>query len=264
MGRSTAALFGVACLAILLGVNGQGAQSMSYASSAGACPASVPPCVQAGYQYIYDANGNLAFVPNDTSNADACPDFYGYAVSTGSNTGAFTLYTGSFSTTLSGTYTATQITIGVPYNSGTCTQTFNRGAAGGNEAVLTYQSYTGGSTCAPGACLTSGFNAIINTNTGGLALLSADSNSTDACYAYFGAVTSGSTFSISNVIMPTQAGPTEQAYTGVTGTVSSSNGLVVSTPGGCTYTFQEAASSTSSLIKPAIGWISMAIAAVLL
>jgi len=196
-------------------VDAQGAETITYVSTTGT-GCSATPCAQAGYQYIFDVNGFLVFVPNDTSAPDDCPDFWGFAeASTGSN-GYLALVNpsanGGDSALIVGSYTAAEVVL-TTLNG--CTVTFNRGSnIGETSAILPYISYTGpAATCAPGPCELGGIIATVDVVNGDIAILSATSNATGlemqigatsgltGCPMYGGEVTSGSTFTLNTGVV---------------------------------------------------------------
>ncbi len=138
---------------------------------------------------------------------------------------------------LSGTFTVDAAT-GVPSSvvlnaiyAGNCAVTYSVGAerAGNDIASVSYSGYTGGSGCAPDACMTAGFNFAVDGST--VAFLSKDSSSND-CTAYIGEVTTPGTI---DVLLAAYMGGLSSA-SGIDATYTDTT-LSVTTTTGCGYTF---------------------------
>jgi hypothetical protein len=240
-------LLAAAAAAIFRPARAQGAVGLTYSSYTGgnSCP-TADACWNAGYTYIYDLTGNAVFVPKSSSTN--CDVFVGFAGS-GSTTITGTLQlTADFTNYVTATYTATQMQVVI---SSGCTVTFARGGAGGSDAgAVNYASYTGGSTCAPDACITAGFNYLVDSSAN-VAFLPRNGNENLACNGYVGTATSVSADGKSGGISFGYVldGSTLQAITPVTATFSGNT--LTTSASGCTYTFTEPTSAATSVATAA-------------
>jgi hypothetical protein len=229
----------------------QGSQALSYSSysTASGCP-TLPSCYRSGYYYIYDASGDVVFIPN----SNACPSYLGIT-NTGSTeeTGSMTLYDAD-----GNSYGATYgSTLAVSLTAG-CAVTFTPLSAPPSDVdKYGFASYTGGAACAPGACVQAGYNAVADA-TGAVAFLSA--STADGCDGYFASVSAGGSSGslvfqsvlANNVITPLNAGD-------ITGSYSPTN--VVVSRGGCSYTFNLATSSAAAPRAASAGAAALAVGA---
>jgi hypothetical protein len=214
----------------------QGAQTLSYTSytnSAG-CPA-LDSCVTSGFDYIWDAYGDVVFVPIAGTPSSPCTSYLGTAASSSTATsGALTLEDDN-SNSYSATYTAS--TLSVTLAAG-CVVSFSRGAATGAQTYA-YTSYTGGAACAPDACVMAGYNSAADASAN-VAFLSASTTTTLGCSGYLTTASAASSssssgsltftnFISSNTVIPIPAGDMSGTYTATS--------VTVSTAAGCTATF---------------------------
>jgi hypothetical protein len=240
-----------AAAATLQCANAQGAVGLSYTSYTGgnSCP-TADPCWSAGYTYVYDLTGNAVFEPKSSNtNCDAFIGFAGAGSTTAS--GTLTLYpTGDINTAVTATYTLTQMVVTI--TSG-CTLTFARGSAGSSSSAgaVDFASYTGGSACAPDACLQAGFNYLVD-DSANVAFLSRNGNENLACNGYAGSATQVSADGNSGTISfeyVLDGSSVQQMPTAVTATFAGNT--LTTTVGICTYTYREPASSAAAPTKVA-------------
>ena len=228
--------------ATLQRVAAQGGVGLTYSAATAGCPSPLGNCVPAGYDYIYDLTGNAVFVPKDTAVADNCDAWLGFA-GAGSTTATGTLQLTSDGTNFySAAYTPTQMTV-TPVAG--CTLTFSRGSSSSSDVgAIAYSSFTGGNSCAPDACLLSGYNFIVAGTS--VAFLSRSGNSSLACYGYVGTATPvTSSINIDYALTGSSVMP---IMSGVTATYSDTSITLSTTLSGsaCSYTFTQVASSSAS------------------
>ena len=108
MASSLGAMLMVAAALMARGAAAQGANTLVYQSASSGCP-TFSTCVTAGFAFMYDASGNIIFLPLDQTPGDACQTFIGdvTASSAGSASGTLSI-TADGSTYLPGTYLPAQ------------------------------------------------------------------------------------------------------------------------------------------------------------
>jgi hypothetical protein len=173
-----------------------GCQSLSVNVAKSYCPVGlIAGCVASGYNFVWDAAGNVIFAPLiDPASVSSCRSYLGSATGGNALAGNLVLndeYGGSYTAT----YTTGNVTVSVPdptQSAGsTCPIVFDRGScvADSNFAPVGSLTYASSTCASPSPCFTGGMNWIAD-GFSRVAFLSKDANAfTDECSAYIGVAT---------------------------------------------------------------------------
>lgn len=213
----------------------QGAQKLTYSSyTGGSCP-TLTSCLTSGFDYIWDATGDVVFTAIGGSASSPCASYLA-TTDAGSSTssGALSLVDAD-ANTYSATYTASTLSVTVTTG---CVAVFSRGAAV-DAQFYAYSSYTGAAaTCAPDACTRAGFNNVADASST-VVFLSASTSTNPGCngYSATGTATTDSTGTLTFIAVIADNSVAALPAGAVTGTYTATSITVSAPQDNCAWTF---------------------------